>query len=233
MERSMSTGWVMDAALLERLSALADGEVDASVASSTCASWRTQSQARATWHAYHLIGDVLRSEDLAADPARDTAFVRALRARMLQEPVVVAFDDAAEPFAEDAASADAVVVAPHRGWRWKAVSAVAAGFVAVVGGVIATRPVDPGSAAPSVALAPRAAAPAALGPSAEGRDPNVLAASERIFAPGAVASANGRIIRDARLDGYLAAHKQFVGSSALGVPSAFLRSVTLEAPASR
>ena len=30
------------------------------------------------------------------------------------------------------------------------------------------------------------------------------------------------------LDRYLAAHKQFAGSSALGVPSAFLRSATVE-----
>ncbi|MGZ5132080.1 MAG: sigma-E factor negative regulatory protein, partial [Caldimonas sp.] len=40
---------------------------------------------------------------------------------------------------------------------------------------------------------------------------------------------SGRLIRDARLDRYLAAHKQFAGSSALGVPSAFLRSATLDA----
>ena len=229
----MSTDRVMDAALLERLSALVDGEVDASAASSTCASWRAQSQARATWHAYHLIGDVLRSEDLAADPARDAAFVQALRVRLLQEPVVVAFDDSAETFAEDASAAGAVVVSPRRGWRWKAVSAVAAGFVAVVGGVVATRPADPGAAAPAVALVPRAVLPTAPDPLAEGRDPALVAASDRTFGPSGVASGNGRIIRDPRLDGYLAAHKQFVGSSALGVPSAFLRSATVEGPASR
>ena len=39
---------------------------------------------------------------------------------------------------------------------------------------------------------------------------------------------SGRVIRDARLDQYLAAHKQFGGSSALGVPSGFLRSATFE-----
>ena len=35
---------------------------------------------RSTWHAYHLIGDVLRSDDLARPPARDAAFLAALRA---------------------------------------------------------------------------------------------------------------------------------------------------------
>jgi len=44
--------------------------------------------------------------------------------------------------------------------------------------------------------------------------------------------ANGKLIRDARLDGYLAAHKQFAGSSALGVPSGFLRNATT-APSDR
>ena len=40
--------------------------------------------------------------------------------------------------------------------------------------------------------------------------------------------ATGQVIRDARLDRYLAAHKQFAGSSALGVPSAYLRNATIE-----
>jgi sigma-E factor negative regulatory protein RseA len=41
--------------------------------------------------------------------------------------------------------------------------------------------------------------------------------------------ATGKVIRDAGLDRYLAAHKHFAGSSALGVPSAFLRSATVDA----
>ena len=43
------------------------------------------------------------------------------------------------------------------------------------------------------------------------------------------------LIRDPRLDAYLAAHQQFGGSSALGVPSGFLRNATHEGvgPASR
>jgi sigma-E factor negative regulatory protein RseA len=40
--------------------------------------------------------------------------------------------------------------------------------------------------------------------------------------------ADVRMIRDAQLDRYLTAHKQFAGTSALGVPSAFLRSATLD-----
>jgi sigma-E factor negative regulatory protein RseA len=41
--------------------------------------------------------------------------------------------------------------------------------------------------------------------------------------------ANGQLIRDARLDRYLAAHQQFAGSSVLGVPSVFVRNATADA----
>ena len=42
--------------------------------------------------------------------------------------------------------------------------------------------------------------------------------------------ANGQVIRDPRLDRYLAAHKQFAGAAMIGVPSAFVRSASAEAP---
>jgi sigma-E factor negative regulatory protein RseA len=43
--------------------------------------------------------------------------------------------------------------------------------------------------------------------------------------------ADNKIIRDAQLERYLEAHKQFAGTSALGVPSAFLRSATVDSSA--
>ena len=42
---------------------------------------------------------------------------------------------------------------------------------------------------------------------------------------------NNKIIRDAQLERYLEAHKQFAGTSALGVPSAFLRGATVDSAA--
>ena len=48
-------------------------------------------------------------------------------------------------------------------------------------------------------------------------------------APVQAVAVNGRMIRDPRLERYLAAHKQFAGTSALGVPSTFLRSATVDA----
>lgn len=45
-----------------------------------------------------------------------------------------------------------------------------------------------------------------------------------------VASPQGTMVRDARLEELLAAHKQFGGTSALQVPSGFLRNATFETP---
>ena len=56
---------------LQRLSALADGELDADESALACGQWRGDASVRARWHAYQLIGDVLRSEELASDAARD------------------------------------------------------------------------------------------------------------------------------------------------------------------
>jgi len=208
-----------DTAALERLSALVDGELDSGAAAQACGHWRESGEARATWHSYQLIGDVLRSEDLAGDAQRDLAFLQALRVRMQDEPVVLAPQPLlpAEPASAATAERLADGTRGHR-WSWRASSAVAAGFVAVAGVVMLTRGpvasvdlaagarVAQGVVALQTAVAPASAV-------VEASDPQAVVAS-------------GQVIRDARLDRYLAAHKQFAGSSALGVPSGFLRNAT-------
>jgi sigma-E factor negative regulatory protein RseA len=222
MEMDMSFDSERDAAALERLSALVDGELDGQAAAQACGHWRESSEVRATWHAYQLIGDVLRSEDLAGDAQRDMTFLHALRVRMKDEPVVLAPQPLlpAEPATASAVARLADGARSHR-WSWRASSAVAAGFVAVAGVVMLTRgPVAPVDAeagvrvAQGVAAVQIAAAPASA--ALEASDPQTVVAS-------------GQVIRDARLDRYLAAHKQFAGSSALGVPSGFLRNATATA----
>lgn len=197
------------AARLERLSALIDGELDGSSVAQACAHWRDDAASRESWHAFHLIGDVLRSEDLAGDAARDAAFLQSLRVRLASEPVVLA----PEPILASSA-ADASVVRVANGGRkaWVAASVAAVGFVAVAGVVVLG-----GGASPQ--------APAlAQGGAASGAAAATVVASEA-----QVPVANGKLIRDVRLDRYLAAHKQFAGTSALGVPSGFLRSATADA----
>ena len=187
------------------MSALADGELAGGEPAEACRSWAGNADARRDWHAWHLIGDVLRSEDLAADPRRDRRLHAAIRVRLREEPVVLA--PAASP-------------APARA-RWTVGAAMAAGFVFVVATFAVLRPGD----APAPAVVAQAERPSV---------PPVVVATAPV-ATAAPAPADNepvvvdiRLIRDAKLDRYLAAHKQFAGSSALGVPSAFLRSATVD-----
>lgn len=214
----MTTDSERHAVAPERLSALMDGELDAGTVVHACAHWREDVRARADWHAYHLIGDVLRADDLACDPAHDAAFLAAFRARLATEPVVLA------------PQASATVVHERVGngsrWSWMAPTAVAAGFVAVAGVVMLTRLPGPAAAptlaqaTPVLAVTPQAVTASAL-------------AGPVITEPVAGVVPGDKMIRDARLQRYLDAHNQFAGSSALGVPSAFLRSATAAGPSDR
>jgi len=215
LEKSMSAGPENDSTLREHLSALVDGELKPGDAARACAAWRDDASCRATWHTYHLIGDALRSDDLASDGQHDAQFLKALRERLAREPVVLA----PAPQGVESAPMRAVAVGGRR-WGWRAPSAVAAGFVMVAGALVATREPERPAA---VALAPTPVAKAAPSAAAE----PILVATNPAAAP--VGMVDGKFIRDARLDRYLAAHKQFAGSSALGVPSAFLRSATSDA----
>ncbi|MEO7007631.1 MAG: sigma-E factor negative regulatory protein, partial [Caldimonas sp.] len=144
----MSSGSVTDVTLLEQLSALADGELDDASAAAACTGWRAAAPARASWHAYHLIGDVLRSEDLATDPVRDAVFVAALRARLAAEPVVIA--PSREPLGRVARNRRSVSAAEHprghRRWFWTATPSIAAGVLVVAGVFMLMRSVDPTAA---------------------------------------------------------------------------------------
>ena len=59
-----------------------------------CESWRGDGELREDWHAYHLIGDVLRSDDLAIAPARDEA--PSAPARRVDRALGLAVPDLAE-----------------------------------------------------------------------------------------------------------------------------------------
>jgi sigma-E factor negative regulatory protein RseA len=196
----------------EHLSALIDGEAGAQDVARACAAWRSDASMRQTWHAYQLIGDVLRSDDLASAPARDEQFLQRLRARLADEPVVLA---------PQAAPAVLPMAAGRSARRWRAGAAVAAGFVAVAGVLLVLQTPSP-EGAPAVARAPSPVVPVAATTVAS---PAVVEAN----ADQTVLVTDGKLIRDARLDRYLAAHQRFAGASALGVPSSFLRSATTDA----
>jgi sigma-E factor negative regulatory protein RseA len=130
---------------LQALSALADGAASADEQARCMALWRERSDVRARWHQYQLIGDVLRSQELAADPDRDESFLHALRSKLVLEPVPI-FVALSEP--------------PRAG-RWTGPVAAAAGVVAVAAALVVLRPATSVPEPAAAAVAARDAASAA------------------------------------------------------------------------
>ena len=199
---------------MDELSSLMDGELDASAVSRACGQWRDDPEARARWHTYHVIGDVLRSDELASDAGHDAAFLAAFRERLAQEPVVLA------PATLGAAKA---TVARRR--SWVAPAAVAAGFVAVAGVLLVTQ-LSGGlsllGSQPDASLAKVQSPSSVMVMAVDGAASSGAADDLPSVVP------NGRLIRDVRLDEYLAAHKKFGGSSVPGGPSGFLRNAAAD-----
>lgn len=202
------------------LSALLDG--DASQADRALAAWREEPAARADWHAYQIIGEAMRSDDVNCRAPHDVAFLARVRARLAKEPVVLAPAAVSTPRAERQAS-----------WRtaWAAPVAVAAGFIAVAGVLVVTRVAAPGGVAPEAASA--LAGGVGTAPALGGLQVVSSGGPLRSSTPGAPAAstmASGALIRSADLDLYLAAHRQYSATSSLSVPGGAARNVTVAAP---
>ncbi|MFM2275619.1 MAG: hypothetical protein RL211_1491 [Pseudomonadota bacterium] len=197
----------------EAISALADGQLRGQEFARVVEAVSKDDDARATWHAYHVVGDVLRSGNAAGH--NDLAFVARLQLRLKSEEVADQSSDAIKLIAIDAINTWATGQfdtkkgsANASRFHWKPVAGLASlTAVAAVGwGLISGL-----NTAPTVNLA---AAPAA---------PPVAAAVVALEQPQIM-------IRDPRLDELLAAHKQFGGMSALQKPAGFLRNATFEVP---
>jgi sigma-E factor negative regulatory protein RseA len=181
------------------LSSLMDGDADASTTLEACAAWRGDPKARADWHAYHVIGDVLRTPELTPARGGDAAFVQVLRARLAAEPVVMApgvpgavlpasthEQPSSDPWGLSAAGAVAAPVnartaraRPNDGWRVPA--AVAAGVFAVATVVLVTR--SPAPQESTVATAPVAIQPQAIVAADATRAPTTATATSLAAAP--------------------------------------------------
>ncbi len=201
----------------EQISALADGHLQGREFSAALQGMAS-GEARECWHVYQLIGDVLRSPELAAC-GRDAAFVDRLSQRLRSEaaPAPLPLPQPVRADVARAAANDGV-------FRWKMVAglasfaAVAAVGWSVLGGI------GPQPAGPQLA---QGAAPAGGGAQVVSLAAPVpaVAASAQHEAPPPV------MLRDPRLDELLAAHRQAAGVSALGSASGFLRNATFEGPA--
>jgi sigma-E factor negative regulatory protein RseA len=169
----------------ERMSAFVDGESLEEMGGVSQFLADLKSDERAAWSAYHLIGDALRSDDLAVSPARSSAFMAAFSER---------FEAEAHVLAPAAAAKARGGVLRRRVMPAFAVAAAAATLTWIVvpqlqgvGGRAGTQvaSVAPADSMQRVALASV--------PAATTRTPIVEA----------------NIIRDADLDQYLEAHQQF------------------------
>lgn len=191
------------------LSSLADGEVSADQVDHACGQWRSDDSLRRDWHAYQLIGDALRSDDLCASPVRDAQFLCALRGRLAAEPI---------PLPSRPLPVEGLVSRPR---RWLTPAAVVAGFAVVGASVVALRP---GATGPTGWNEPIAAVQPSV------RDSMYRVGSASAPSTPQVGAIDGQVIRDARLDAYFDAHRGAAGPMPSAVPGGALRSVEILVP---
>jgi sigma-E factor negative regulatory protein RseA len=195
----------------ERISMLMDGELSAKDCAGALGDMVADPHSMDTWHVYQVVGDVLRSPELA--PRQDEiAFWEKLELRLSQEPQrPLVVPDADMPSALNGIppvpSDNEKRVANAPVFRWKVLAGVAcSALVAVVGGGLWNQvDFDRGGAVATVK-------PVLLDV------PVVVAAQSPV----------GTMLRDPHLDELMAAHRQLGGHSALQVPAGFLRNATYE-----
>lgn len=206
----------------ESLSALADGELDATALDGVLAQLAADPQNMRDWHAYQTIGDVLRGSGTVVAAQAPGDFLAGVRERLKAEsaskpvqPVVTRLETRPATAANDAV------------FRWKMVAGFAslAAVMAVSWNLIGGAPQEAGgSTGPQLAVAP----PAPAGPS--GVVPVAVVAPRAPTATEVVVNTGqGVVIRDARLEELLAEHRQHGGMSALQMPTGFIRGATYEA----
>ena len=184
----------------ELISALADGQLKGEAFTRGVEAAVSDPLAREAWQTYHLIGDVLRSGELALGTA-PSAFLARLQPRLRQEQQIAAPAPVARPAIE--VQAPRQLAANDGNFLWKLVASVAS-----------------------------VAAVAAIGwPTVSGLVGKAGQAQLAAVPGGAAAMANGApvMIRDPRLDEFMAAHRQLAGASGLQMPAAgFLRNAAFE-----
>lgn len=192
----------------ESISALVDGELPVGELPSVVDSVAGTAEGLVRWQVYHLVGDALRgSVHVAALDGQD--FVARLRVRLAEQEIVRPPAGATVVFRARAGANDPVM-------RWKLVAGLTSfAAMATFGWHFASLDAGAGIVAQSAAV------------------PGVqaIATAPAAAAPTPILSAAPVMLRDARLDELLAAHKQFGGTSALQMPAGFLRNATFDGSA--
>ena len=221
----------------EQVSALADGHLGddefAQVIDKVC----RNDDLRATWHAYHVVGDVLRS-GVHATCSDTSRFLSRLQQRLAAEPAapVMAAQAAVVPRHPRAEAANEPV------FRWKLVAGAASLAAAAAIGWNWVGSTGPQPAAQLAQQQPQRQQQPQPQPQPQQQQQqqgagSVLAASgpsqqaAPVLTPMRVMVGNGNpqvMLRDPRLDQLLEAHQQAGGASQM--PSGFLRNATFDGP---
>lgn len=193
----------------ELVSDLADGRLGGAALAQAVAVVASNKDSAAAWHIYHLIGDAMRSPELAGR-CLDQTFADRVQSRIEREPLGPGLGGR-----EDLQRGTGEFEDRHASGLWPAANDWNWSLVAGLG-----------SLAVAVAVA------WTLGGDSTGGDRNPQLSQARPSAPQAVTTMSQPepqvMIRDPRLDELLAAHKQFGGASALQKPAGFLRNATFE-----
>lgn len=200
----------------EQVSALVDGQI-AGVEFARTVEWlQDDEDARKLWDTYHVIGHVLRSGD-ALVRHHDDAFMARLKHSLKQEDVreltssTVVFVAENPQLLKSGANRVAVAESANESFfRWKQVAGVALFAVVSIVGWQVSGGFDGGPDSLRLAQKPVSQPAVTVQPAA------IVAADSQVM------------IRDPQLDAFLAAHKQFGGTSALQMPAGFLRNATFE-----
>jgi sigma-E factor negative regulatory protein RseA len=203
MQKTMRNETVDARALI---SALADGELQGEELTQALQVLEANPEARAEWHAYHLVGDVLRLGSRASIAAHDDAFVKRVSERLPEHKHFTGIVKREKRTSMSSSANDST-------WRWKLVAGLSS--MAVVAGLgwqlLAYRAEDAGAIRLATAVSTQGMV-----------QPNPLQV---------LAQESPVMIRDPFLDQLIAAHQQFGGTSALQMPAGFLRNATFQRPA--
>lgn len=190
-----------------QISDLADGWLRDGAFADAMALLDTSSQARAYWHGLHVAGDVQRGEVIAnsASVAKDMAFLDTFRANLANELPLIAAAQENEVRVSEVRVAMPTANDSFFNWKWVGGLSAVAAAVVFSWNLVSTTPIAPNGSGAQLAQAAVQAAP---------------------IATVATPSAAGVMLRNPQLDALIAAHNQAGGSSALQMPSGFLRSAT-------
>lgn len=174
----------------------------------------------ATWHRYHLIGEVIRSGhvvDSDFDTQASIHFAQGVMARLAQQSKSTPANNT-EAHPPKGAGLPPSAAANDELFRWRGLAIAAS--IAVVGLVSWNH------------LALMTPASSTLQPL---HRTHQLANTQEAQPPltqnmVAVETTQGIVIRDTRLEGWMQTHRQHGGGSALQAPAGFLRAATLDAP---